>query len=205
MKIVLAPSLMVLSMLAVVAAGPAPGGAAPGADRPTMSPKRESSVLYRLVPATAGADEVRITTGAGGSPMRVDMPDSSYMLVNQRARTMAMVVPSERTVLDLPWTAGPQDQFLLNERMRFIRRGADTVAGQRCTVWDVSLDGQRGQMCITDDGVMLRTQGQDPQGRRTLVEAVSVSYAPAPAAEFMIPDGFERLVEPPRPAPLGGR
>lgn len=176
-----------LAALAVMAQAPAPL-----APRPPLVPQRDASVLYRMVPAEGPAEEVRVTTQAGGSPMRVDMADKSWMLLDLRAQRMAMVVMAEETVVDMPYQ-GPPQQFVLSPAMRFARRGVDTVAATRCTVWYVVLGAQKGVMCITDDGVLLRTQGQDEQGRRTLVEALSVSYAQVTDAEFTPPADYERL------------
>jgi len=187
-----------LAMLAMLAAAP-PGTALPVAaqpsapDRPAMVPAREASVLYRMTQAGTAPVEVRITTRAGGSPMRIDMPDGAYMLVDQTARSMALVVPTEQMVMDLPFQAGPQAQFQLNERMRFTRKGIDTVATVHCTNWDIVLDKARGTMCISDEGVMLRSSGQDEAGRRNLIEAISVSFAPAAASEFTPPPDFDRI------------
>ena len=172
----------------------------PVPDRPAMLPLREASVLYRLTKAGAGSTEVRITTQAGGSPIRLDMPDRTYMLVDQAARSVSMVVPDEEMILELPYENGPQTQFQLNDRMRFTRRNADTVAGVRCTTWDVLVDKARGTVCTSDDGVLLRSSGQDEAGRRTLIEAISVSYAPAPPNEFTPPAGFDRMVGTPNGA-----
>ena len=180
-----------LAALAVMAQAPAPAPR-PVLERPPLVPQRDASVLYRLVPAEGPEQEVRVTTQAGGSPMRVDMPDKSWMLVDRRAGRMAMVVMAEETVVDMPYQ-GPPPQFVLSDRMRFARRGVDTVAATRCTVWYVVLGAQAGVMCITDDGVLLRTQGQDERGRRTLVEAISVSFARATDAEFTPPPDYERL------------
>ncbi len=177
-----------------------PGTDKPGADRPLMAPTREASVLYRVTSSGNPPAEVRITTLANGATMRIDMPDRTYMLVNQAEKRMALVVPDEQTVMDLPWSGGPQDQFTLNARMKFARRGADTVAATRCTVWEVTLDGTRGFMCITDDGVLLRSLSQDESGRRSLIDALSVSYTPAPPKEFMVPPGFEHMAPPNGPA-----
>ena len=181
-------ALALLAGLAVMAQAPAPKPL----DRPPLAPTRDASVLYRLVPPEGPAEEVRVTTQAGGSPIRVDMADKSWMLVDQRARRMAMVVMAEETVVDLPYQ-GPPQQFVLSPAMRFVRRGADTVAGVPCTVWDVAVGPQRGVMCITGEGVLLRTQTQDARGRRSMVEALSVSYAPATDAEFTPPPDYERL------------
>ena len=175
-----------------------PGPDKPTPDRPAMTPTREVSVLYRVTSSGNPPAEVRITTLPNGAAMRIDMPDRTYMLVNQIDRRMAMVVPDEQTVLDLPWSGGgPQDQFTLNARMKFTRRGADTVAANRCTVWEVAFDLSRGIMCITDDGVLLRSLSQDDSGRRSQIDALSVSYTPAPPKEFVPPPDFEHLVQTP--------
>lgn len=167
--------------------------AAAAPDRPALTPAREASVLYRVVNAGAAPVEVRVTAEAGGSPMRLDLPDRTYMLVDQAARSIAVVVPEEQTVLDVPYGDGPQTYFQLNDRMRFTRRAPATVAAVRCTVWDVAVDNARGTMCISDDGILLRSSGTDETGRRNLIEAVSVSFAPAPPGEFVPPPDFSRV------------
>lgn len=166
-------------------------------DRPALVPSREASVLYRVVNADAAPIEVRITTGAGGSPMRLDMPDRTYVLVDQAARSIELVVPDEQMVLDMPYQDGPQTHFQLNDRMRFTRRTPGTVAAVHCTVWDVAVDSTRATMCISDDGIMLRSSGVDEAGRRNLIEAVSVSFAPAAADEFVPPADFSRMAATP--------
>lgn len=188
---------MVAASLLLMAQAPAPQPRPPAAaprpvDRPPLVPGRDASVLYRLVDGAGQEQEVRVTTQAGGSPMRVDMPDKSFMLVDRRAQRMAMVVMSEETVVDMPYQ-GPPMQFVLTPAMRFVRKGADTVAGVGCTVWDVSVGPQRGTMCITADGVLLRTVATDDQGRKTLLEAISVSFARATQAEFSLPQDYGRV------------
>jgi hypothetical protein len=175
-----------------------PGAAArpAAADHPPLLPTREASVLYRVSASNAPPVEVRITSQPNGAAMRIDMPDHTYMLVSQAQKRMAMVVPNELMVMDLPYQAGMQDQFLLNSRMKFSRRGPDIVAGVRCTGWDVVLDGNRGIAWVTDDGVLLRSISLDPQGRRNLIEAISVSYTPAPAADYLPPEGFDHMAGP---------
>lgn len=165
-------------------------------DHPPLLPTREASVLYRVSASSAPPVEVRITSQPNGAAMRIDMPDQTYMLVNQAEKRMAMVVPNELMVMDLPYQTGMQDQFLLNSRMKFSRRGPDTVAGVRCTGWDVVLDGNRGLAWVTDDGILLRSISLDPQGRRNMIEAISVSYTPAPAADYLPPEGFDHMAAP---------
>lgn len=209
--------LAVLAAAAVLAAGPraaaaapaqpAPAEVAPGQPavpparpgppaHPPLLPTREASVLYRVSAHGNPPTEVRITSQAEGAAMRIDMPDRTYMLVNQAEKSMAMVVPEELMVMDLPYQAGVQDQFLLNSQMRFTRRGVETVAGVRCTSWDVLLDGNRGVVCVTDDGVLLRSVSLDAEGRRNMIEAISVSYTPAPASDYLPPNGFDHMAGP---------
>ncbi len=180
---------LLLALLLMAAASPPP-------ERPPLAPTREVSVLYRLLALDKPQTEIRITTrpGAQGIVRRIDLPDQSYLLIDHRKHSVDMVVPAEGTVLDVPWATGLGDQFTLNDRMRFTRRHPATVAKQRCTVWDVVQDTQRGQLCITDDGVMLFTEGIDAQGRHIAIEAVSVTYTPAPQADFLTPPDVERVV-----------
>ena len=142
-------------------------------------------MLYRISARDNQVIEVRITTLPDAVAMRIDMPDRTYMLVNQAEHRMAMVVPEELMVMDLPYQAGVQDQFLLNNRMKFTRRGVDTVATVHCTSWDVLLDGNHATVCVTDEGVLLRSVSVDADGKRNTIEAISVSYTPAPASDFL--------------------
>ncbi len=183
--------------------GPAqPGPAQPGPAQPPLQPTREASVLYRISARGSPPLEVRITTLPEAAAMRIDMPDRTYMLVNQAEHRMAMVVPEELMVMDLPYQAGVQDQFLLNSRMKFTRRGVETVATVRCTLWDVLLDGNHAVVCVTDDGVLLRSVSMDADGKRSTIEAISVSYTPAPASDFLPPQGFDHMAG---PGGTGGR
>ena len=164
--------------------------------QPPLLPTREASVLYRISARGSPPIEVRITTLPDAIAMRIDMPDRTYMLVNQAEHRMAMVVPEELMVMDLPYQGGVQDQFLLNSRMKFTRRGVDTVAAVRCTSWDVLLDGNRAAVCVTDDGVLLRSVSMDAEGKRSSIEAISISYTPAPASDFLPPQGFDHMAGP---------
>ena len=185
----LAAAVAGISALALTAA------AAP--DHPALAPTREASVLYRVVNAGAAPVEVRVTAEVGGSPMRLDLPDRTYMLVDKAAQRMAVVVPDQQVVLDVPFGDGPQTYFQLNDRMRFTRRAPGTVAAVRCTMWDVAVDDARGTMCISDDGILLRSSGLDAAGQRNVIEAVSVSFAPAGPNEFVPPADFSRMVSGP--------
>ena len=70
--------------------------------------------------------------------------------------------------------------------------GTDKIAGLACTTYDTSGTGHDGQVCLTDDGVLLRGWSIENGARQTM-EAVTVTYAAQPAALFAPPPGFTKL------------
>ena len=155
---------------------------------------------YHLAPASGEPIDVRVTLRAGGKALRVDLPDTSYVLAFPPVQEVTMVVPLDRTTADLRWGEGPQALFLLDDRMKFTRRTDLTVAGQKCMQWDAMTEQDRHLICVTADGVLLRNQWQDARGRRNLVEAFAVRYENVDNTAFELPAGFERIV-PGRTAP----
>ncbi len=187
-----------LAVLLIAAAPAKPAPPAPtGPDRPLLAPSREVSVLYRLLAQGKPQAEIRISTRpgspTGGTLRRIDLPDHSYLLVNLSTRAMIMVVPAEGTLLDLPWDPAMAEQFTLNSHMRFTRRGQATVSRIPCTVFEAQQGPQHGEVCVTDDGVMLRIEGVGPNGQRSAIEAVSLTYTPAPESDFLPPPDFQHV------------
>lgn len=160
--------------------------------KPPFAPTRDVTVTYHVTTPGRPPSEVRLQSRAGGTPMRVDLlTEGTYLLLDRTAGVMTMVVPEERMALDLPLTAGQQD-FVLNDQMRFARRGADTVAGLRCTVWDVTLAGERSTACITEDGVIVRLLGRRQGAGRSTMEASAVVFEGHADDLFVPPAEFER-------------
>lgn len=95
--------------------------------------------------------------------------------------------------MEVPWSSGLGSQFTLDQHMRFTRRASATIAGLRCTTYTVQTPATFGEACVTDDGVMLRTLAQNAAGQRTAIEAISVSFTPAPASDFAPPPDFQRV------------
>ena len=171
------------------------------AERPPVVPARDAIIGYHLAPATGEPIDVRVAVRAGGRVMRLDLPDTSYMIATPGNRSVTMVVQLERTALDLPWTDGPQSLFLLDDRMRFTRKAEATVAGQRCTVWDTAIERARSTVCVTNDGLVLRSTSQDPLGRRNLIEAFGVRFGSLAEADYTVPVDYERLQAEPNQVP----
>ena len=102
-----------------------------------------------------------------------------------------MVDDTQRKVLDMSTSTkpGPLDA---GSGAMFERRGDTVVAGLACTDWETVGGGPPAVLCITADGALLRVQA----GGQTLVEAVSVSYAPGDPTVFGVPAGYEHVTGP---------
>ncbi len=177
--------MMLLALPLLAAAAPA--------DHPVMLPVHDALVAYHLDPAGGEAIDLRVAYQAGAKQVRFNLPDTAYILVTPATQSVLMVVPLQRTTAELPWAAGPQSLFLLDDHAHFTRKNETTVAGQKCTQWDMVLEQDRRTVCVTADGLVLRNQSFNAQGRRSLVEATIVRVEPVPSELFAIPAGFEKM------------
>jgi hypothetical protein len=185
------------------AAGLAPG-AALAQDRPTMLPTRDVAVTYRAsapararpgMPAQMRQQDMKVAIKAGGKLMRIEglgggAAAGGYAVVNRDTQRMIMVITQDRRFMEMPANDAVSRGFLLNEGMSFARRGLDTVAGVKCVVWQVTSADGAGNVCVTDDGVMLRARGADGRGS---IEATAVQYAPQPDSLFRAPADFSKI------------
>ena len=81
--------------------------------------------------------------------------------------------------------------------MKFTKKTELTIAGQRCTQWDTLLEGAKSTVCVTKDGIVLRSQSLDPMGRRNLVDAFIVRFEGLAEADFLVPETYDRLTASP--------
>lgn len=167
---------MKLAVLLALAALPAMAQ-----ERPPTVPLRDVDVTYRAG-AGAAAMQQRSRWWVGEGKLRLDPPTPGvYMIVDTRARTMAMVSDEDRGVVDLPapdTISGGQ----------FVRRGAEVVAGLACTEWEtLDTQGLPTVACFTADGVLLRAR----RGASVFVEAVQVRYGPPDPAAFVVPPSYK--------------
>lgn len=169
-------------------------GAAPAPDRPALAPEKDMLLGYHLVPAQGEKIDVRVAIRAGGRALRIDLPDTSFMIANTVNKALTLVVPLERTMVDLPWSDGPQTLFLLDPKMQFTRKGEATIAGTKCVLWATAMEQARGTVCVTPDGTVLRSQMSLPNGRQNTIEAFVVRQASLAEADYAVPRGFETLL-----------
>lgn len=180
---------------------------------PLLKPSKDVVVEYRASgmaqgPMAGGDGPMRIYFGGQGSRMRIEPPNGQgYMLMDTAAGRMLVVMTAQRMYMELP-RAQSMAPILDATNATFKKLGTDTVAGARCTIYETTSDTRKGQVCLTDDGVMLRGQGGDT-GSRQAMEAVKITYAPQPAALFEPPAGFTKMDMPDMggmlPPAMGGR
>lgn len=180
--------------------------------RPLMLPIHDVVVEYHtrgMVPGPQGTltSTVMVRFAGSGDRLRVDGPYGGfYALVDVDDARMIMVMPEQRIYVDQP--ADPDLMALLqSDDMSFQKIGTERVAGLECTDYTISINGHYGQVCLTDDGILLRGQIEDAD-RQPELNAVSVSYTPQASDLFEIPDGFHKVALPRLPygmnlGPLG--
>ncbi len=170
-------------MLAMLALPAAPAAAA---EHPPTMPQRDVDVTYRLLQAAPGTPAMtqRNRWSVSTGRLRVDPPTPGiYMIMDYRAKRMAVVKPAARAVLDM----ASADPGLPGA---YTQRDAGNVAGLPCTNWQTADAGGRDTvLCLTADGVMLRAS----HGEHVLLEAVAVSYGAQDPAAFVPPDGFQHV------------
>jgi hypothetical protein len=191
------PSLALATLAMALLAAPA----AQAQDQPRLEPTRDVAVTYRLVGAGAQG-QVAMSWRASARQARLDNPDGSFLVADLAAGSGFMAHDQARELMVLP--APPTDAGvpgLVPPGGRFVRDGADKVAGQDCQGWRVEMsDGGRGRACITADGVVLRSVGAGGPGQPEQgLEATAVAYAPQSPARFARPAGYREVAAPPPP------
>ena len=187
----------VLALLAVTA--PA------RADNPPMiHPSRDVAVEYRSNgtsqgPAAAPGAAVTMRFSSKSGRIRIDGASGrGYAILDPDAGKMTMVMQERHMYVERPADPGMISMFRATNQS-FKKTGSDTIAGVACTIYAATFNEHSGQVCLTNDGVMLRARSADPDRQREL-EAVTVNYGDQPAALFEVPAGYQKL-EMPNPPP----
>jgi hypothetical protein len=174
---------------ALLAAAPAAAQQAPA-----MFPTRDVAITYRSV---GGGQAPPLVTAmawiAARKMLRMDIPGIGWSVANHGATPPSgfIVMQEARRVMDMP-AAVLARQLGAQGDARFTREGTERIAGHACTLWRFqSADGE-GQVCMTADGVMLRSAGT-LQGQPTGIEATEVTYAAQDPARFELPAGYDRV------------
>jgi hypothetical protein len=177
-------------------------------DHPPLVPTRDAAVTYRVSGAGKNGQDaiLHMYLKAGGNLLRIDTPGNhGYAIIDRRNKEMYMVIDAQRMYVELPAGDIGDRAFMLTDSMKFRRKGTDTVAGYTCTIWDVQAQDGSGTACVTDDGVMLRASGRSRSGKgEGRLEAITVDYAPQPAALFAPPSDYKKMEVPVAPGVAPG-
>lgn len=168
-------------------------------ERPVFVPARDVAVTYRVTAGPATGREMTMAWLAAEQKLRVDMPQmGGWSVVDRRNGRMLVVMDAQRVVMEMPMQGGPGGLSIPTEppaSARFTRTGTATVAGQPCTTWRYEDGPNKGEACLTEDGVMLRSSGGQVE-RAGAVEAVAIAYAPQDPGRFQAPAGYRSVQMP---------
>ena len=135
---------------------------------------------------------VRLTWDAAGQRLRAEAEGRAQIaLVDLPAHRTTVLDQTMRAALLLPMR-DTDVQTLTMAGARFSRRGQATVAGQSCTEWAVQSGRGAGTVCLTEDGVALRGEGE-VNGKHGAFTATRVDRGNVDPALFAVPPGYNRL------------
>ena len=163
------------------------------AQSPLLLPTRDVDITYEVTRPHLPKISQRVRWLAREHLERIDGPDKSTTIFDHNAHDVTLLIPATRSYRKLEGAAG---QHLAPDPGVAIKRGGDAiVAGLHCTDWSWMEDVESRVVCVTADGVLLRSVVDGEKVR----EARSVSYGAQSAELFQIPKGYA-----PALAPEGG-
>jgi hypothetical protein len=181
-----------LGCLAFLAAATATATAAWAQNAPLTQPTRDVDVVYMMA-GPNGPLVQRMRWGVTAGRLRVDPPTPGmYVIIDTISHSMQAVREGDRSVVTT--NAGPNALPGTTPAGHFQRSGDSNVAGLGCTQWKTQdTAGRQVLACLTPDGVLLRAEADG----LVLVEALSVDFAPLPAAVFRVPADYRKITPPP--------
>jgi hypothetical protein len=189
----------VLASLLLIAATPA--GAQ---ERPAITPARDVAVTYRVTTEGQPPAELRMSWLAARNLMRMDLPGGQgWIVVDMTAGRAFMVTQAQRMIMDMPASGVPAN-MTPDATARFTREGQARVANTDCVNWRMEGQGEAARVCLTAEGVMLRTESLGRPGSRSgLMEATALAFGAQDPARFERPPGYQSL-QLPSAIPGGG-
>lgn len=172
-------------------------------DHPAMmQPSRDVVVEYHVSGVTQGqhrSDTVRMYFADHGTKMRIEpVGQPGYSIMDRTAGRMIMVMTQQHAYMEMPYD--PRRVMTLDaEGTTFTRLGTATIAGIGCTIYDAKRQDHSGQVCLSDDGLLLRAKSDNPAQADGGMEATRVTYGPQPASLFVPPPDFQKMEMPNMP------
>jgi hypothetical protein len=128
-----------------------------------------------------------------GAKLRIEpVGQPAYSIMDRTAGRMIMVMTPQHAYMELPYD--PKRVMAFDDRnATFTRLGSDTVAGIGCTTYEAKRPEHSGQVCLSDDGLMLRAKSDNPAQAGGELEATRVSYGPQSPSLFAPPPDFQKM------------
>ena len=170
-------------------------GTAAAQEHPLMQPNRDVVIDYRVTGTHEGAQHVqavRMYFTGNGARFRVESDGQpGYAIMNRDTNRTIVVMPDQRIYMEMAFDSKQMMDFDSKEG-NFTRRGTDMVAGLRCTVYYGKTPRRSGEVCLTDDGVLLRAKS-DTDNEGGSLQATKVTYGAQPANLFSPPPDFQKM------------
>jgi hypothetical protein len=182
--------------LLVTALGLTVAATAAAQDHPLLQPTRDVMVEYHVsgvAPGQHRSDTVRMYFTGHGTRLRIEpVGQPAYTILDRTTGRMMMVVTARHLYVEMAYDPKRVLAFQYDDET-FTRTGTDTVAGIGCTIYDAKRQGHSGQVCVSDDGVLLRAKSDNPAQAGGELEATRVAYGPQPASLFAPPPDFQKM------------
>jgi hypothetical protein len=164
---------------------------------PRFLPDQDVVVTYELRAPHQDPQDFQLNYDAAGERARVEsLAQGFYVLADLPAGRAQVVLPQLHAVVRTPDFSGLTQMIANGGDARFTPLGHGRYAGLGCERYLVMNDQGTATACITHDGVILHFNGHNAHGAAD-VTALSVAFAPQPAAAFLPPAGFSMIELPP--------
>jgi ribosomal silencing factor RsfS len=158
-----------------------------------LRPTRDVAVTYRVTSSWEPTHQMRMAWAAAARKMRVEkLGEREWTLLDQNAGSAVTVMEAQRMIMTVPSSTAAAMIQTIQADARFARKGTTQVAGTSCTDWEVTVPQGKSVVCITEDGVMLRSVATAEEEDAFRMEATSVQYSPPPTF-FIVPQGYRQM------------
>ena len=155
---------------------------------PSMIPARDVAITYRSIGGAGESMTFEMAWLASAASLRADVPGLGWSVADHRAGAGFIVVEAERRIMPMPPMA-LHAQLGPPQGATFTRDGSDRVAGQPCTNFRYQGGGQEGRICLSVEGVMLRSLiiAGGPMGITGGLEATQIRFVALDPPIFACP------------------
>lgn len=192
------------ALAASLLATPLLAGPARAESMPNLVPAHDVSGIY-LITGQNGTKTITVEYSKAANTLRLNPQErAGYILYDFTSKDAKMVMPQMQRYMDRPEVAS-RAQLLQGkvggDDVTIAQTGTETIAGHRCTDYTATdhTKGKSVTLCVTGDGVLLKLVSD-----KNTVVAQSLSYAPVPAADVVVPPGYTQFTMPQLPGAMGG-